>query len=109
MAINLNNRNHQLEQTRGAQQKATVQNSTNSQVQNSTNAQPAQSQVSQGDSVNITPQAKSLTAMEHDLAQGTPVNESKVASLKKAISDGSYQVDANTLAKNMANFESQLV
>lgn len=104
MAINLtnlNNRNQQLEQTRSAQQKA--------KVQNSTNAQPAQSQVSQGDSVNITSQAKSLTAMEHDLAQGTPVNESKVASLKKAIADGSYQVDANKLAKNMANFESQLL
>lgn len=109
MAINLtnlNNRNQQLEQTRSAQQKAKVQNSTHSPVQNSTNAQ---SQVSQGDSVNITSQAKSLTAMEHDLAQGTPVNESKVASLKKAIADGSYQVDAEKLAKNMANFESQLV
>ena len=101
MAINLtnlNNRSHQLAQARGTQQKT--------EIQNSTSAQPTSQQIAQGDSVNITSQAKSLTAMEHNLAQGTPVNESKVDSLKKAIADGSYQVDANKLAKNMANFES---
>lgn len=101
MAINLtnlNNRSLQLEQTRNAQQKAYVSN------ENSTQASPPR--IAQSDSVNITSQAKSLTAMEHDLAQGTPVNKSKVESLKKAIADGSYQVDANKLAKNMSNFES---
>jgi len=104
MAINLtnlNNRSLQLDQARSAQQKANVSGD------NATQASPQR--IAQGDSVNITSQAKSLTAMEHDLAQGTPVNESKVESLKKAIADGSYQVDATKLAKNMANFESLLV
>jgi len=103
MAINLtnlNNRSHQLDQARSAQQKTNV--SAGSSVQTSPQ------RVAQGDSVNITSQAKSLTAMEHDLAQGTPVNEAKVESLKKAIADGSYQVDANKLAKNMSNFETLL-
>jgi len=103
MAINLtnlNNRSLQLDQARSAQQK------TNVSAGSSTQASPQR--IAQGDSVNITPQAKSLTAMEHDLAQGTPVNESKVESLKKAIADGSYQVDANKLAKSMSNFESLL-
>ena len=103
MAINLtnlNNRSLQLDQARGAQQKANVSGGNS--------AQAAPQRIAQGDSVNITSQAKSLTAMEHNLAQGTPVNESKVESLKKAIADGSYQVDANKLAKNMSNFESLL-
>ncbi|QUM83856.1 flagellar biosynthesis anti-sigma factor FlgM [Moritella sp. 28] len=103
MAINLtnlNNRSHQLDQARSAQQKTSVQNGNP--------AQTSPQRIAQGDSVNITSQAKSLTAMEHDLAQGTPVNTSKVESLKKAIADGSYQVDANKLAKNMSNFESLL-
>ena len=103
MAINLtnlNNRSLQLDQARSAQQKANVS------AGNSTQASPQR--IAQGDSVNITPQAKSMPAMERDLAQGTPVNESKVESLKKAIADGSYQVDANKLAKNMSNFESLL-
>ncbi|QFI36555.1 flagellar biosynthesis anti-sigma factor FlgM [Moritella marina ATCC 15381] len=103
MAINLtnlNNRSLQLDQARSTQQKANVSGD------NATQTSPQR--IAQGDSVNITSQAKSLTAMEHDLAQGTPVNESKVESLKKAIADGSYQVDANKLAKNMSNFETLL-
>jgi negative regulator of flagellin synthesis FlgM len=103
MAINLsnlNNRSLQLDQARSAQQKTRVQDGNPTQI--------SPQRIAQGDSVNITSQAKSLTAMEHDLAQGTPVNESKVESLKKAIADGSYQVDANKLAKNMSNFESLL-
>ena len=104
MAINLtnlNNRSLQLDQARSTQQKANVS------AGNATQTSPQR--IAQGDSVNITPQAKSLTAMEHDLAQGTPVNESKIESLKKAIADGSYQVDADKLAKSMSNFESLLV
>lgn len=107
MAINLsnlNNRSQQLDQARSAQQKGKVaENGTTAQ-----SAQPAQTNVAQGDSVNITSQAKSLTAMERNLAQGTPVNDAKVERLKKAVEEGNYQVDAQNLAKNMASFESLL-
>lgn len=104
MAINLtnlNNRNQQIEQAKSTQQRT--------RVTNESNAAASKSPTSAADSVNITQQAKSLTAMEQNLAQGTPVNETKVANLKKAIADGSYSVNAEKLAKNMANFESQLI
>ena len=106
MAINLTNftnRSQQLEHARAAQQKSKVEDTNVARA----SAQSPQKMV-QSDSVNITQQAKSLTAMEHNLALGTPVNESKVERLKKAIAEGSYQVDANKLAKNLADFESLL-
>jgi len=99
---NLNSRNQQIDQARNTQQKARVSTTANQ----ASTAQPAAT--SKSDSVNITSQAKSLTAMERNLAQGTPVNEAKVEQLKKTIADGSYQVDATKLAKNISNFESQL-
>lgn len=102
MAINLtnlNNRNQQIEQAKSAQQRPRVSNEANAASKSPTSA---------ADSVNITQQAKSLTAMEQNLAQGTPVNETKVANLKKAIADGNYSVNPERLAKKMANFESQL-
>lgn len=99
---NLNSRNQQIDQARNAQQKARV----NTGASQASTAQPTTS--AKSDSVNITSQAKSLTAMERNLAQGTPVNEAKVERLKKTVADGSYQVDANKLAKNISNFESQL-
>ena len=106
MAINLTNftnRSKQIEHARAAQQKSKVEDTN---VAGASVQSPPK--MVQSDSVSITPQAKSLTAMEHDLALGTPVNESKVASLKKAIAEGSYQVDANKLAKNITDLESLL-
>lgn len=97
---NLNNRSQQLDQARSTQQKK--------ELSNDAPVKAAPTRVAQGDSVNITSHAKNLTAIEKNLAQGTPVNETKVEQLKKAVSEGNYQVDATKLAKNMSAFESQL-
>ncbi|BBN81060.1 hypothetical protein PA25_10450 [Pseudoalteromonas sp. A25] len=57
------------------------------------------------DSVSLTPQARQLKNLQ-DKAQDAPAfNNEKVAELKKAISEGKYQVDAEKLAKNIAAFE----
>ncbi|WP_105168820.1 flagellar biosynthesis anti-sigma factor FlgM [Pseudoalteromonas sp. T1lg23B] len=57
------------------------------------------------DSVSLTPQARQLKNLQ-DKAQDAPAFDSeKVAELKKAISEGKYQIDAQKLAKNIAAFE----
>lgn len=57
------------------------------------------------DSVSLTPQAKQLKSLQ-DKAQDAPAFDSKkVEELKKAISEGKYQVDEQKLAKNIAAFE----
>ncbi|MBQ4862026.1 flagellar biosynthesis anti-sigma factor FlgM [Pseudoalteromonas sp. MMG013] len=57
------------------------------------------------DSVSLTPQAQQLKSMQ-DKAQDAPAFDSKkVEELKKAISEGKYQIDAQKLAKNIAAFE----
>lgn len=57
------------------------------------------------DSVSLTPQAQQLKSMQ-EKAQNAPAFDSKkVEELKKAISEGKYQIDAQKLAKNIAAFE----
>ncbi|MFC0118831.1 flagellar biosynthesis anti-sigma factor FlgM [Pseudoalteromonas xiamenensis] len=57
------------------------------------------------DSVSLTPQAQQLKTV-HEKAQQSPGFDSKkVEELKKAISEGKYQIDTEKLAKNIAAFE----
>jgi negative regulator of flagellin synthesis FlgM len=60
------------------------------------------------DAVVLTDQARSLGRIEQDLKSSAPDNSEKIAALKQAVTDGSYQVDAAQVAKKMGNFESQL-
>ncbi|WP_166376883.1 flagellar biosynthesis anti-sigma factor FlgM [Pseudoalteromonas sp. Z9A4] len=57
------------------------------------------------DSVSLTPQAQQLKTLQDKAQQSPGFDSEKVAELKKAITEGNYQVDSEKLAKNLADFE----
>jgi len=57
------------------------------------------------DSVSLTPQAKQLKSLQEKAQQSSDFDSNKVAELKKAITEGKYQIDSEKLAKNLADFE----
>ena len=71
------------------------------------NTQAAQSSAPKAasDSVSLTPQAKQLKTLQDKAQQSPGFNTDKVAELKKAITEGKYQIDSEKLAKNLAEFE----
>ncbi|WP_319781855.1 flagellar biosynthesis anti-sigma factor FlgM [Oceanisphaera sp. IT1-181] len=61
------------------------------------------------DSVTLTPQAQRLSQVQHSLANTpAPDNSARLEALKKAINEGSYQVDSDRLAANISRFEQDL-
>ncbi|MBQ4831813.1 flagellar biosynthesis anti-sigma factor FlgM [Pseudoalteromonas sp. MMG010] len=101
MVNQVNNSNQQTNALANTkQQKVDIQ-------QNNTNTHVAQtaSPKAASDSVSITPQAQQLKSAQDKAQQSSGFDETKVADLKKAISEGKYQVDAEKLAKNLADFE----
>ena len=59
------------------------------------------------DEVTLTPQARRLSQMQQSLAT-SPDNGARLDALKKAINEGSYQVDSDRLAANISRFEQDL-
>jgi len=57
------------------------------------------------DSVSLTPQAQQLKTLQDKALQSPDFDSGKVAELKKAITEGQYQIDSEKLAKNLADFE----
>ncbi|MEM5533954.1 flagellar biosynthesis anti-sigma factor FlgM [Pseudoalteromonas arctica] len=57
------------------------------------------------DSVSLTPQAQQLKTLQDKAQQSSGFDSDKIAELKKAITEGKYQVDSEKLAKNLADFE----
>ncbi|MFB9887654.1 flagellar biosynthesis anti-sigma factor FlgM [Balneatrix alpica] len=60
------------------------------------------------DKVELSSTAKSLQSIEERLRGMPDVNEDKVAAIKAALADGSYQVDSQRLAQKMLAFDAQL-
>ena len=61
------------------------------------------------DSVTLTPQAQRLGQVQQSLANApAPDNSARLEALKKAINEGSYQVDSDRLAANISRFEQDL-
>lgn len=53
------------------------------------------------DSVELSQAAKLITELETKIASASSVDTAKVANIKQAIADGSYSVDANSIASKM--------
>lgn len=76
--------------------------------QGSEKSQNTQSVGTQNDKVSLTDVASQLPALKQAVADSSGVDAGRVESLRAAISDGSYTVDAAELANNMINFEQKL-
>jgi len=73
-----------------------------------TQSQPTSLAKAATDSVNLTPQAQQLRGLHEKAEQSSGFDSKKVNELKKAISEGSYQVNAEKLAEKIAGFEFDL-
>lgn len=89
--------------TNSKQLNVSKDNST-TQVQN----QPAATAKAATDSVSLTPQAQQLRGLHEKAEQSQGFDSKKVNELKKAISEGNYQVNAEKLAEKIAGFEFDL-
>ena len=69
---------------------------------------PGGQQTPAADSVVLTDTASRLQSLESVVKQTPEVDQHKVASLRQAIADGNYQVDANRVAQKFTRFETGL-
>lgn len=60
------------------------------------------------DAVSLSSQGKAVGEMHNQMASQPSFDKAKVAAIKEAIANGSYNVDPQKLADNMIKFEKEL-
>lgn len=76
-------------------------------AQTATTPEATASQARAGENVQLSREAQQLQKVNEKLREQPVVNRERVAQLKQAIADGSYQVDPQRVAAKLLNFESQ--
>ena len=71
-------------------------------------SQAPQATKAQADTVSLTDAAAQLPTLQQTISNSSGVDSERVESLRAAIADGSYSVDATELAQNMIGFEQGL-
>ena len=61
---------------------------------------------SNADKVSISAEGKKLSQLSSQLGSDTPVNREKVDALRSAVSDGTYKIDPQNIAKKMLSDDS---
>ena len=64
-------------------------------------------QPASGEAVHLSQEAQQLQKISDKVRDQPEVNSARVAQLKQAIADGSYQVDAGRVASKLLDFEAQ--
>ncbi|MDF1588881.1 MAG: flagellar biosynthesis anti-sigma factor FlgM [Gammaproteobacteria bacterium] len=73
----------------------------------STQSRDVSEKSSSNDKVSLTETATQLQSLRQAIADSPEVNTDRVAALRAAIADGSYEVDSETLAQNLINSDNQ--
>ncbi len=104
MAIDFNNPNNTARLS-----KPTISSSHNSAQTNTikNNSDTTAKSASAGEPVQLSKDARQLQSVSQRLADMPSVNSDKVAQLKQAIADGSYQIDNERVASKMLSLEAQ--
>lgn len=109
MSVNFNNLpGGQVGNPQVKADKAEQQTQVRQQVSQQANIQQQQTTVKSQDSVSLTPQAQQFNKLQQKASNATGVDQNKVDQIKKAISEGKYEVNIQRLAEKLANFESDL-
>lgn len=65
----------------------------------------AEGAAASSDSVSLTDTAARLRSLESSLAEMPEVDDERVAAIQQAIEDGSYEINAASIADKLLNFE----
>jgi negative regulator of flagellin synthesis FlgM len=108
MAINFNNLNNTagLSKPTKANSLSTAQSSAQDSAKKSVLEQ-TNKQGNSGESVQLSQNARQLQSVSEKIASMPSVNSEKVAQLKQAIAEGSYQVDSQRVASKLLGLEAQ--
>ncbi|QEY59278.1 flagellar biosynthesis anti-sigma factor FlgM [Pseudomonas sp. C27(2019)] len=108
MAIDFNNPNNAgLSKPRTASSLSSAQTNAQDSAQKSVLEQ-SNKPGSSGESVQLSKNARQLQSVSEKIASMPSVNSEKVAQLKQAIAEGSYQVDSQRVASKLLGLEAQL-
>lgn len=103
MAIDFNNPNNAgLSKPTTASSLSTAQDSAKKSVLAQTNKP-----TSSGEPVQLSKNARQLQSVSEKIASMPSVNSEKVAQLKQAVAEGSYQVDSQRVASKLLGLEAQ--
>jgi negative regulator of flagellin synthesis FlgM len=96
-----------IDQVRTGQTYSTARNTKAESTGQTSNTSKGDNAV-RADSVSVSDQGRAINQMQQQMAAEPTFDAAKVASIKEAIANGSYVVDAEQLANNMIKFEQEL-